>query len=217
MNRLIPSLWKVCVCFLFGSNYPNDRIAQNEVNSLQLNSDGSTITSIKFWSYTYLDKAHENFALGSAILYVPTSSFAITDKAITGEAKAQKVYGIYGKNYQDLLKCNKEWTDMQELDITYCFYSILMVREYECTIGDTDGFQTLRSKLNKVSSISISRNDNSLVFSGVSFSKSGTEGCSEAKSTPIWLFIVIAVVIVCIILCVIFLIIKKRKSTPTLH
>lgn len=217
MNPLTSSLWQIYGGSSFGLHGIADRIDPLEVHSLQLNTDGNSITSIKYWCYVYLDKAHQNLVLGYAYLYVPTSSFAITDESITGESKVEKVYGIFSQNYHDILKCDKEWSDMQELDITCIFSSCVMDREYNCTISGDDGFQTLRPMLNKVAPMTVAREGDTVVFSSVSFSRIGTEGCPKAKSAPIWLIIVIAAILVCILLCIIILIIKKRKSTPSLH
>lgn len=217
MNPLTSSLWQIYGGSSFGLHGIADRIDPLEVHSLQLNTDDNSITSIKYWCYAYLDKAHQNLVLGYAYLYVPTSSFAITDESITGESKVEKVYGIFSQNYHDILKCDKEWSDMQELDITCIFSSCVMDREYNCTISGDDGFQTLRPMLNKVAPMTVAREGDTVVFSSVSFSRIGTEGCPKAKSAPIWLIIVIAAVLVCILLCIIILIIKKRKSTPSLH
>ena len=89
MNPLTSSLWQIYGGSSFGLHGIADRIDPLEVHSLQLNTDDNSITSIKYWCYVYLDKAHQNLVLGYAYLYVPTSSFAITDESITGESKVE--------------------------------------------------------------------------------------------------------------------------------
>lgn len=86
--------------------------------TIQLRSTPSAISSIKFRYYSYFDDNQSSFLIGFSTLFAPKDSYAITESAIQGNATVAKVYGSYGSMYRNLVTCNKEWEELQELDIT---------------------------------------------------------------------------------------------------
>lgn len=86
--------------------------------TIQLRSTASAISSIKFRYYSYFDDNQSSFMIGYSTLFAPKDSYAITESAIQGNATVAKVYGSFGSMYRDLVTCNKEWEELQELDVT---------------------------------------------------------------------------------------------------